>query len=220
MIVGMTTRRYRIVEAERRMRRQLGAVLDDIVERRLAGGIRQSDVAGPLGCTRQWVSEMERGKPANVGLIELGRLAAVVGLDLSLRAYPAISVLRDAGQVKLINRFRAEISPDIPWRIEQHVAPGDPRAFDIVLGSQPRLVAVEAISRLRDVQAQARAALSKQAAAGPAALILPIGATPTNRRAIREAGAALTAAFPLSTRALLAALRSGELPRANGIVVL
>jgi transcriptional regulator with XRE-family HTH domain len=220
MIIGMSTRRYRVVEAERRMRRQLDAVLDDVVERRLAGGFRQSDVSAQLGCTRQWISEMERGKPADIGVIELSRLAAVVGLDLNLRAYAAVSVLRDAGQVKLLNRFCAEISPDLPWRIEQHVAPGDPRAFDVVLGLPPNVCAVEALSRLRDVQAQGRAALSKQQAAGVATLILLIAATPTNRRAIREAGAALTAAFPLSTRAVMGALRRGELPRVNGIVLL
>lgn len=202
------------------MRRQLDEVLDDVVERRLAGGFRQRDVAAPLGWTRQWISEIERHKAADIGVIQLSRLAAVVGLDLNLRAFRAESVLRDAGQVKLVNRFRSVISPDVAWRIEQPVAPGDPRAFDIVLGTAPKLCAVEALSRLRDVQAQARSALSKQDAAGIAVLILLIAATPTNRQALREAGAALRATFPLGTRAILSSLRRGVIPSANGIVLL
>jgi hypothetical protein len=156
----------------------------------------------------------------DLGVVALSRLAAAVGLDLSIRTFPAASVLRDAGQVKIMNRFTPEVGGGIPIRLEVQVAPGDPRAFDIVLGRPPGLAAIEVLSRLRDVQAQTRAALAKQEASGIGVLILVIGGTHANRLAVREAGSALRAAFPLETRAVLASLRRGRVPSANGIVLI
>ena len=49
-------------------------------------------------------------------------VAAAVGLDLSLRAFPATSVLRDAAQVRLLNRVRAECHPTLAWTLEATVA--------------------------------------------------------------------------------------------------
>lgn len=216
----MTTRRNRMAEAERRARRQLETALDDIHERRLSSGLRQSDLSSALGCTRQWVSVVERGRVRDLGVIELGRLGASVGLDISVKAYAGQSVLRDAGQVALLNRFHEAIGDGFRWRPEAMVAPGDQRAFDVLLGLPPRCAAVEALTRLRDVQSQIRSVMAKQETARIAVLILVIAATHTNRRALREAGAVLREAFPLSTRAVLGSLRRGEIPGANGIVLI
>lgn len=120
----------------------------------------------------------------------------------------------------LLNRFHAAIGDGLRWRPEAMVAPGDQRAFDVLVGLPPRCAAVEAFTRLRDVQSQVRSAVAKQEAAHIAVLILVIAATHTNRRALREAGAGLRSAFPLSTRAVLGSLRRGEIPPANGIVLI
>lgn len=216
----MTTRRNRLAEAERRARRQLDTALDDIHERRVASGLRQSDVSAVLGCTRQWISVVERGRSRDLGVIELGRLGASVGIDITVRAYTGQSALRDAGQVALLNRFHDVIGPGLRWSPEAMVAPGDQRAFDVLVGVPPRCAAVEAFTRLRDVQSQVRSVVAKQETAGIAVLILVIAATRTNRQALREAGAVLRDAFPLSTRAVLGSFRRAEIPQANGIVLI
>lgn len=213
-------RRHRLAEAERKARRQLDAALDDVHEQRIASGARQSDLAAVLGCSRPWIGRLEHGKVNDVGIIELARLSAAVGLDLAVRVYPGVSVLRDAGQLKLLGRFREDCSSQLPWRLEVSVAPGDQRTFDAMLGYLPRAAAVEAITRLRDVQAQVRAAQAKQEVARVPVLILLISGTAANRRALREAGGALLGAFPIGTRGAMSALRRGELPSANAIVVL
>ncbi|MEP7082751.1 MAG: helix-turn-helix transcriptional regulator [Chloroflexota bacterium] len=215
----MTNRLYRIAEAERRARRQLASILDDIHERRLAAGVNQSQLGSALRCSRSWVGTIERGEVADLGLVELSRMAAAVGLDLSARTFDGASVLRDAGQVKLLNRFRVDCHAQLSWRLESAVARGDPRAFDALIGRLPDAAAVEAITRLRDVQAQVRRAQGKQEAAGIPVLILLVAATYANRVALREAGSQLRDAFPASSRAILAQLRRGEVPTRNGIVL-
>lgn len=217
----MSNRRNRIAEAERRARRQLDAILDDVHERRLMTGARQEDLGSLLGWSRSWVGTVERNEVDDLGAIELARLCAAVGLDLSLRSFAGASVLRDAGQVGLINRLQERISPSIPWRLEALVAPNDQRAFDILLGHPPEAVAVEAITRLRDVQGQVRIIQAKvDASTGVRAHILLISATHANRRALAEAGAQLLRAYPLETRHVLSVLGRGKLPTQNGIVLL
>lgn len=201
------------------MRRQIAELLDEIHERRLMSGATQARLAEAVGTSRSLVGTIERDELADPGLIQLARLAAAVGLDLSLRAFPATSLLRDAGQVSLLNRLRAECHPALPWTLEAMVAPGDPRAFDALIGQRPNAAAVEAVSRLRDVQRQTRPIQAKLEASGLTAGILLIGATKANRAALREAGRQLTDAFPLDSRRLLAMLRRGEVPQVGGIVL-
>jgi transcriptional regulator with XRE-family HTH domain len=217
---AVTTRSSRIADAERKARRQVDLTLDDIRERRVALDARQVEIAELLGCSRQWVSLMERGAVQDLGVLELARLSAAVGLDLSVKAFPGSSVLRDAGQVGVLRRFRDAIDPAVPFRLEVPIRSGDQRSFDAMLGVLPRLAAVEALSRLRDVQAQIRPILRKQEDAGVRILILVVAATLANRRAMREAADLLGADFPLGTRAVMGKLRHGELPTANGLVVI
>jgi hypothetical protein len=119
-----------------------------------------------------------------------------------------------------MNRYREVVAPG-QWvaTLEAPVGrPGDQRAFDLLLVRGSLRVVHEFISRLRDVQAQVRRLTTKQADAGEARLVLVIAATHGNRRAVAEAGGALRDSFPLSTKAVLGALRAGIDPGANGIV--
>lgn len=209
-----------MAEAQRRMRRQLAELLDEIHERRLMSGATQAGLGEAVGISRSLVGTLERDELEDPGIIQLARLAAAVGLDLSLRAFPATSVLRDAAQVQLLNRLRAECHPALAWTLEAMVAPGDPRAFDALIGQRPRAAAVEGISRFRDVQRQTRPIQAKLEASGVAAGILLIAASRANRAALREAGRQLTDAFPLDSRRVLGMLRRGEVPEVGGIVVL
>ena len=81
-------------------------------------------------------------------------------------------------------------------------------------------VAVEAITRLRDAQAQLRAAALKQRDGNVPWLVLIIRATDHNRAALASAADVLATSFPLGTRATLKALSQGADPGDNGIVLL
>jgi transcriptional regulator with XRE-family HTH domain len=202
------------------MRRQLVEVLDEIHERRLTSGATQAALAEAVGVSRSLVGMLERDELEDPGVIELARLAAAAGLDLSLRAFPADAVLRDTAQVQLLNRLRAQCHASLAWTLEAMVAPGDPRAFDALIGREPGAAAVEAIARLRDVQRQVRPIQAKLETSGLPAVILLIAATRGNRVALREAGRQLRDTFPLRSRAVLAMLRRGEIPSQSGILIL
>lgn len=79
---------------------------------------------------------------------------------------------------------------------------------------------IEAFTRLADAQAQLRAVRLKARDLGIGRLVVVVGESLANRRALGEAGHVLADAFPLSTRRTLAALAAGRDPGADGIVVL
>ena len=204
--------------AGRRLQTELGT---DLREVRLARGLRQIDVAHATSVSNGRISRVERGRLANLGVADLSRHAAAVGLRLHARFYPAAGGLRDAAQLDLLRRLRARIGDRFTWQLEAPLPnPGDLRAFDALLSNGPTTIAVEAITRLRDAQAQLRAATTKQRDGGATRLVLLIKASHANRAALAHAADVLATTFPLSTRTTLAALSAGDDPGDNGIVLL
>lgn len=188
---------------------------------RIASGKRQSDVARMIGSSTSHVSRIERARVPSVGCVRLSRLAAIVGLRLSLRAYPTGRRLMDKPQLTLLGSLRKRASSSVGWRTEVPVPiAGDLRAADAVATIAGCGIVVEAITRLSDFQAQSRAAILKKRDLGATRLILAVAGTSANRRALREARDVLDASFPLGTKAILAALREAKDPGADGVVVL
>lgn len=217
----MPNRSSRIAEAAvtgRRLQAELGT---DLHEARLARGLRQRDIARALNTSRFHISRVERGALANLAIADLARHGAAVGLKLHARFYPQAGGLRDAAQLDLIRRLRARIGDRFHWQLEAPLnIAGDERAFDILLTRGDTSIAIEAITRLRDAQAQLRAATQKQRDGQATRLVMLIKASHANRAALATAADVLATAFPLTTRTTLAALAAGDDPGANGIVLL
>ncbi len=201
-----------------RLRHELG---DQLREVRLAAGLSQAAVGRALGCSASTVSRIERGAWPNVGLAALARQAGVLGHVLRATMYPVGTAIRDAGQIRLLNRLAHQI-PTPPWRwaVEVPVGPDDLRAFDAVAASASGRIGFDAWTRIRDVQAQARGSMRKAVDGHVDRLVLVLADTQHNRAAVAEAGEALRRSFPATTRQVLAALRRGELPPSNGIAFL
>lgn len=214
----MSTRKDIVDEAARAARRRITDVVDALRGARLAAGLSQNLVATGLHCSRQLVGHVESGRVADPSLVLLSRYAAVVSLEVSLRAFPAGSPMRDAGQLALLARFRATIGAQWQVRTEVPVG-GSRRAFDAVISIGRARVAVECVTRLTDAQAQVRAALLKVDAAGIRVVIVVLADTRWNRVAVRHAAPTLDPAFPLRRRALLHSLRVGEVPAGNGVLL-
>ena len=217
----MATRRDPVVEAARRARQHLSQSVTSIRDARRNAGISQDAVAAAIGCSRQLVGAIESETLDDVGCIQLARLAAVVGLDVSVRTFPGGSVLRDAGQLRLLDRFRASVGELWTWRTEVPVTndPLDRRAIDAILVRPPHRVGVEAVTRLLDAQGQVRVILLKQQAAGLECTVIALANTRHNRHAVVEAEPSLRPAFPLDSRWVLQELRAGRVPPANGVVL-
>jgi transcriptional regulator with XRE-family HTH domain len=217
----MPNRLLRIDEAARAGRPLQADLGADLREARLAAGLRQIDIARATGVSNARISRVEHGLLMDLSVADLARHAAAVGLRLHARFYPTGGGLRDAAQLDLLRRLRARIGDRWTWRLEAPLnIPGDLRAFDALLVSPGLTVAVEAITRFRDAQAQLRAAELKQRDGQATRLVVLIHASHNNREALASAADVLTTSFPLGTRATLAALEAGVDPGDNGIALL
>jgi len=166
------------------------------------------------------LSRIERGLVPGVSVQQLGRPFAVVGMDLSARAYPFGLPLRDAAQMALLARFEATLHPSLRLRLEVALPrESDLRAWDGVVYGAGLPIAIEAETRLRDMQALLRRMALKLRDGDIARLILLLAETRTNRRVLRETPA-LVGEFPIGSRSVLAALRAGRDPGGSGIVIL
>src|ERR1035437_5002833 len=146
---------------------------------RLEHGLSQALAAREARTSRSQISRIEAANAPRVSIAELARVLAVLGLELSAKAYPGGSPVRDAAHRALIERFRARVSPGVPWRFEVPLPiPGDRRAWDAVLLIGTAQIAVEAETRPRDVQAlQRRIALKRRDDPGIGAVVLVLANT-------------------------------------------
>ena len=126
-------------------------------------------------------------------------MGATSGLDVRVRAYPGPTILRDAGQLALIDRLRSRCIRDSASSTEVPLAiQGEQRAWDAVVAASIRAappLRVEAETRLNDIQARLRRLELKLRDAGSRRRSTSIADTPRNRMAVRTAGLALEDAF-------------------------
>jgi transcriptional regulator with XRE-family HTH domain len=205
----------------RRLARLLSAELaSELRDARLGAGLAQQTVARAAGLSQSQVSRTERVERTNVGLDELARHAAAVGLRLSVKTYPGGPPVRDAAQLRLLRRLRQELAARFRWRSEVPVGTtGDDRAWDVVLDGAGS-VGIDAETKLRDVQALQRRCELKWRDGSVDRLVLVVAGTRHNRAVLREHRVALRSTFPADTAEVMAALRRGRLPDRNGIVLL
>jgi len=210
--------------ARDRGRRQASSALlalaAELRDARRAAGLSQGHVARIAGLNQSRVSRTERAQRLPPRLDELAMHCAALGLRLSVRAYPEGTPARDGGQLRLLERFRSEVHPGIAWRTEVPVGgPGDLRAWDAVLDAGVP-IGIDAETRLHDIQALQRRLELKRRDSGIPRVVLVVASTRHDRTILREHRAALASTFPLDTAVVMAALRAGEAPPENGIVVI
>lgn len=188
---------------------------------RLTAGLRQRDVGDRLHRSASHVSRVEHGLIAGVSLPQLHTHAAIVGLKPYVRLYPAVARPLDRPQLMLLTRFRERLGAG--WRVVLE-APvpirGDLRAADAMISLPGCRIVVEAITRLADLQAQVRAARHKARDLSADRMIFVVAATETNRRAVRDAGAAAWDAFPVGSRECLRALAASRDPGGDALLFL
>jgi transcriptional regulator with XRE-family HTH domain len=200
----------------RRIRRELG---EELRLARITIGLSQGDLGGAADMSHTKVGRIEAGTYTAVQLDDLCALFAVLGCDLSVRAYPVASPLRDRAHLELLERLKAAIHPSIGWRTEVPFPnPGDLRAWDALLILGGIRIGVEAETRPRDAQELQRRLALKRRDGGVDRLILLLSDTRSNRAFLRVAGATLAADFPIPGRAALRALSEGRDPGGSAIV--
>ena len=187
---------------------------------RISSGMTQRETGGRIGKSASYVSRIERGRIAGVNMTDLVRHAAAVGLKPWFRLFPSVHRPLDAPQLATLHRFRERLSAAWVIAIEVPVPiAGDLRAADAVISIPGCRCLVEVITRLADWQAQVRAARLKHRDLGTDRLVLVLADTTTNRRQLRGIPEAAMAEFPLRTRDTFIALRTGQDPGGDAIVL-
>jgi hypothetical protein len=164
------------------------------------------------------ISRIERGR-ATTDLVVLAMFAAVVGLTLRARLFPAGPPVRDVAHARLLARLQRRLPERSRWRSEVPLPlPGDQRGIDAMIVEPGINAGFELEVRLLDAQAVSRRASLKQRDAGLACMVLVLADTAANRAAVAAADATLRAVFPLDGRSVLQSLRTGRAPPAGGIL--
>jgi transcriptional regulator with XRE-family HTH domain len=188
---------------------------------RITAGSSQADIARRLGLSDSQVSRIERAEARRLTLVALNRHAAAVGLQVYLRLYPGGRRLLDAPQLGLLGRLRDRLLSMWTWELEVPVPiERDLRAVDARLTRGECTIVVEAITRLSDVQAQVRAAQLKRRDIGATRLILLVGASKANRRALHDAALVVHEAFLTGTNRIIRLLAEGKDPGRDCLLIL
>jgi transcriptional regulator with XRE-family HTH domain len=218
---SMATRFDAAVEGRRTARRTLATLGGDLRDARLGAGLSQRSVASAAGMSRAQLGRIERAEIAGLSLDQASRASSAVGLRLVIRTYPDGDPVRDAAHRALLERFRRLLPAGTTWRTEVPLPiPGDRRAWDAVATQASRVIALEAETRLTDLQALERRLALKRRDGGIDVVILVVADTRTNRRVLESAREELRTAFPLDRRAILGTMRTGQLPPGSGLLAL
>ncbi len=202
-----------------RMIRELGR---DLRTARMAAGLSQDQLARHAGISGSQVGRIERGESIRLSIVTASVVAAALGLDLVVRAYPAGDAVRDNPQLGVLGRLRVRIGDGWRWNYEVGVRPEDQRAWDATIrrSDQPGFVAIEAETRIEDVQALIRRVSQKRDAGGHTPVVLLVADTRHNRAALAAAASIFESEFPIRTQEAVSALARGRVPSQDAIVVL
>ena len=194
----------------------------EVREARLSLGKSQAAAAREAGIDQAVWSRIENDRRQATDLETMGRMAAAVGLDLGLTLYPAPRVLRDGGSVLLHEDTKRMLGLRWDWRHEVRVASApDLRAWDMAGTHRDTGFSIRNEGELvfRDCQAIMRRIELKASADGNPRVLLSVRRSKANQRAVDLAMPMLKTAFPLTGREALTALRRGEDPGANVLLM-
>ena len=207
----------------RRAARALAELGEEFRSARLTLGLSQREVAVAAKFDRADYSRIEAGKLPRVSVAVAYRVGAVLGLDLSLKAFPGGRSIRDAGQATRLQRLLECVGRPLSYRTEVPLLRNgerpDYRAWDAMLFGHDERTGVEFELRLYDIQAQIRRHRLKWRDDAVDHFLLVVAATRANRRVLAEFADLLVGMPRLRTSSVLATLRSGNHP-STGIILL
>lgn len=180
-------------------------------------------MAKATGISRATIGRLEHGRLDSLTLLRAAELAAVLGLELSIRTYPGPRVVRDAAQIRLIQRLMARLGAawtwefEVPLGLERDQRAWDARATHISTGAT---FVVEAVTRLTDVQGTLRRINLKQRDAGSPRVVLLLAETHANTLMQAEARPILRSAFSVNARTAFHRWSTGADLGADAVVVL
>jgi transcriptional regulator with XRE-family HTH domain len=216
---SMPTRERPVDRGTERGRRILADLGRELRTARRDRGLSQEVVGRAAGVSGVTVGRVERGLAPHASFMLLGRLLQAVGLELSARAFPGGTPVRDAAQLALLGRFRTRLHSSLGWRTEVPLPiAGDQRAWDALIVADGWRFGVEAETAPLDAQALVRR-LSLKARDGRVDGVILV--LPRTRRAatfVRVGSESLAPSFPGSEARTMELLAQGRRPPESAIV--
>jgi transcriptional regulator with XRE-family HTH domain len=196
-------------------------VLRELRNGRLDRNLSGQAIAEAAGMSGAQYSRIENGLVRGLSIEQAAVLLATVGLDLSVRVYSGGEPIRDAAHAALLARLRAELHRSLRVLAEVPMpAPGDRRAWDLVVVGSTWRHAFEAETRPRDLQAlERRVALKVRDGLVDAASLLLLDSR-HNRGLTRSHGVSLRERFPIPGVRALELLRAGVDPGGGSVILL
>ncbi len=152
-------------------------------------GLSQEKVAGFGRMSRMLYAGIEKGRTATT-ILEIDRVAAVLGLSASMRLFPEGDGIRDAAHARRLANLLTAVRPPLTARVEAalpRTSRGvELRAWDLLISGHGRRTAMELEMRVTDAQAMLRRIDLKRRDDPTDAFILLLADTRTNRRVIAE----------------------------------
>jgi transcriptional regulator with XRE-family HTH domain len=203
--------------------RQLIHVGDELRDRRLELGLSQRVVAQAAGIDRSRLTRIEAANVETLRVVELARIASVLGLDSVVRLYPGGTPLRDTGQARRLSVLLGWVHAPLTARVEVSLpsSPDRPeqRAWDAAIFGHGERTTVELEVHIRDAQAMRRRHDLKRRDDPAEHFLLVIADTRHNRRVLAEF-APLFADLPrLRPNVVRAALEGGALPPTGYVLI-
>jgi hypothetical protein len=194
-------------------------VLSELSRGQRMAGLSDESIGRAARISRWTVGRILSGRQ-KASLSELAVIGAAVGRDVRMQAYVAGDPLRDAGQQRLLERFRARLHPDLLVRTEVPLPiAGDQRAWDLVVQGHGWTRPVELETVLDDLQALERRLRLKMRDAAVENLVLVVSDTKRNRLVLAGTPAAFPG-FSRDSRPALRALGTAQDPGASSLLVL
>jgi len=191
MLDSMTANDRAVTRGARRAERALDEIGGELREARLMSALSQGEAGRRVGMSATKVGRLESGRLTSVSLWDASRLAAVLGLDLHVRLYPAGPPLRDHAHRKKLMTVLERVASPLTWGTEVPLPqrpdqPRELRAWDAMIVGLGERTAVELEMRLRDAQAVERRLATKRRDDPPDHFLLMIADTRTNRRVLAD----------------------------------
>jgi transcriptional regulator with XRE-family HTH domain len=192
----------RVARADRRTTAFLVRIGEEIRAARIMAGLTLTEASRVAGISRSEASRIERGESPWLAFSTLARCAAVVGLDLWIRAFPGAEPVRDSGHLALADAFRRLVGAPLTVGTEVRIGDRrDLRAWDQTLtDGTGRRCGVELETRFVDAQAQHRRISQKLADSGFDLVLVVVADTRANRAAVRAAAGYLSASMGSTIR--------------------
>lgn len=223
MISAMAANDRLLYRARQRARRINADLALEFRHIRVESAISQQELGRRLGMSADKIWKLEHERLPSLSIADACAIGALLGLDVSVRAYPNGVRLRDAGQAPRLQRLLANVGPPLSYRTDVALPRRDDapelRAWDAVVRGHGERTAVELESRLMDVQATTRRHNLKRRDDPVDHFLLVVADTKHNRRVLAEFADLLPDLPRLRTANVLAALRAGRHPGTGHVLL-